>query len=67
MLTNFEERWRKASKPRGVQKIKKQYDDSLLKVGRIPDIINPEDALDSSEDDTEAWHVQVKILHMSAL
>ncbi|KAL8114528.1 phospholipase D beta 1-like [Apium graveolens] len=59
VLTNFEERWRKASKPRGVNKIKKQYDDSLLKVGRIPDIINPEDALDSSEADTEAWHVQV--------
>lgn len=59
ILTNFEERWLKASKPRGLNKLKASYDDALLKLERIPDIIGMEDALSLSEDGPETWHVQV--------
>ncbi|KAK9276408.1 hypothetical protein L1049_005941 [Liquidambar formosana] len=59
ILTNFEERWLMASKPHGIQKLKASYDDALLKIERIPDIIGMADAPCLSEDDPEAWHVQV--------
>ncbi|KAL6129181.1 hypothetical protein ACLB2K_072534 [Fragaria x ananassa] len=39
VLNNFEERWLKASKPQGMKTLKKStYNDSLLKLERIPDI-----------------------------
>ncbi|XP_058086956.1 phospholipase D beta 1-like [Magnolia sinica] len=60
ILTNFEERWAKASKPRGIEKLKRSsYDDALLKIDRIPDIIGMHDAPCSNDDDPETWHVQV--------
>lgn len=59
VLTNFEERWIKASKPHGIQKMKSSLDDSLLKIERIADIIGIEDAACLSDDDPESWHVQV--------
>ncbi|KAM6584425.1 hypothetical protein CsatB_011427 [Cannabis sativa] len=60
VLTNFEERWLKASKPHGMSKLKrKQYDDALLRLERIPDIIGLSEATCSSENDPEAWHVQI--------
>lgn len=59
VLTNFEERWLKASKPRGLQKLKASYDDSLLKIDRISEIIGMEEMSSSSEDDPEVWHIQV--------
>ncbi|KAL6348785.1 hypothetical protein AAG906_033441 [Vitis piasezkii] len=60
ILTNFEERWLKASKPRGLQKLKaSSYDDALLKLERISDIIGMADASCPNENDPEAWHVQV--------
>ncbi|XP_043716588.1 phospholipase D beta 1-like isoform X2 [Telopea speciosissima] len=59
VLTNFEERWRKASKPRGIKKLKKSSDDVLLRLERIPDIIGMHDAPYPSENDPETWHVQV--------
>ncbi|PON85177.1 Phospholipase D family [Trema orientale] len=60
VLTNFEERWLKASKPHGMSKLKrKQYDDALLRLERIPDIIGLSDATSTSEHDPEAWHVQI--------
>ncbi|KAK9277016.1 hypothetical protein L1049_006555 [Liquidambar formosana] len=59
ILTNFEERWLKASKPHGLKKLKASYDDALLKIERIPDIVGMADAYCLSEDDLEAWHVQV--------
>eukprot|EP00268_Persea_americana_P009256 TRINITY_DN13693_c0_g1_i4.p1 TRINITY_DN13693_c0_g1~~TRINITY_DN13693_c0_g1_i4.p1 ORF type:complete len:846 (-),score=170.79 TRINITY_DN13693_c0_g1_i4:245-2782(-) len=59
VLTNFEERWLKASKPHGVEKLKRSsYDDALLKIERIPDIIGP-NAPSSNENRPENWHVQV--------
>ncbi|KAJ7962279.1 Phospholipase D family [Quillaja saponaria] len=59
VLTNFEERWLKAAKPRGIKKLKTSYDDSLLRLERIPDIIGVSDAPSVSENDPESWHVQI--------
>ncbi|XP_058104715.1 phospholipase D gamma 1-like [Magnolia sinica] len=60
VLTNFEERWLKASKPHGIKRLKKSlYDDALLKIDRIPDIVGMHDAPCLSENDPEGWHVQV--------
>ncbi|KAL2516978.1 Phospholipase D beta 1 [Abeliophyllum distichum] len=59
ILTNFEERWLKASKPRGIQKMKASHDDSLLKLDRIPDVLGIEEAANQRQGDPETWHVQV--------
>ncbi|CAI0400016.1 unnamed protein product [Linum tenue] len=59
VLTNFEERWAKASKPRGLQKLKGSLDDALLKLERIPEILGISEVAQMSEHDPEAWHVQV--------
>lgn len=59
VLTNFEERWLKASKPQGMKKLKKTVNDSLLKLERIPDIIGASHAASTSDNDPETWHVQV--------
>ncbi|KAJ4952421.1 hypothetical protein NE237_029253 [Protea cynaroides] len=59
VLTNFEERWLKASKPHGIKKLKTSYDDALLRLERIPDIIGVLDAPYLSENDPETWHTQV--------
>ncbi|CAN1754288.1 Phospholipase D beta 1 [Linum perenne] len=48
VLTNFEERWSKASKPRGIHKLTSSLDDALLKL-----------AASLADKDPEAWHVQV--------
>ena len=62
VLVNFEERWFKAAKPRGIKKLKMSYDDALLRIERIPDIIGVSDFPDVNENDSEAWHVQVILL-----
>ena len=62
VLVNFEERWFKAAKPRGIKKLKKPYDDALLRIERIPDIIGVSDFPGGYENDPEAWHVQVILL-----
>ncbi|OIV89642.1 hypothetical protein TanjilG_12728 [Lupinus angustifolius] len=59
VLTNFEERWLKASKPHGIKKLKISYDDALLRLERIPDIIGINDAPSVGDDNLEAWHVQI--------
>ncbi|CAN6704267.1 unnamed protein product [Malus baccata var. baccata] len=60
VLTNFEERWLKASKPHGMKKLKKSaYGDSLLRLERIPDIIGASHAASTSDNDPETWHVQI--------
>lgn len=61
VLTNFEERWLKAAKPSGIKKFKTSYDDALLRIDRIPDIVGVSDTPTISENDPEAWHVQVRI------
>ncbi|GFY90312.1 phospholipase D beta 1 [Actinidia rufa] len=59
VLTNFEERWWRASNPKGIKKLKISYDDALLKIERIPDIIKADDVPWLSENDREGWHVQI--------
>ncbi|XP_028799208.1 phospholipase D beta 1 [Neltuma alba] len=59
ILTNFEERWLKASKLHGLKKIKGSHDDSLLKIDRISDILGIADVSCSNDNNPEAWHVQV--------
>ncbi|XVE57804.1 hypothetical protein DITRI_Ditri04bG0119300 [Diplodiscus trichospermus] len=59
VFTNFEERWLKASKPHGLQKLKSSHDDALLKIERIPEIVGIAQIPNLSKDDPEAWHVQV--------
>lgn len=62
ILTNFEERWLKAAKPRRWNKLKPGYDDALLRIERIPDILGMFDSTNQDEDDPEAWHVQVNTI-----
>ncbi|TQE12598.1 hypothetical protein C1H46_001810 [Malus baccata] len=59
ILANFEERWLKASKPHGLQKIKTPHDDALLRIERIPEIIGMAEVPCLSGNDPEAWDVQV--------
>uniref|UniRef100_A0A7N0U1K2 Phospholipase D n=1 Tax=Kalanchoe fedtschenkoi TaxID=63787 RepID=A0A7N0U1K2_KALFE len=59
VLTNFEERWLKASKKHGLQKFKSSHDDTLLKIDRIPDIMGRAEAPWLSGDDPQGWHVQI--------
>lgn len=59
VLTNFEERWLKASKPHGIKKLKISYDDALLRIERMPEILGISDIPYVSGDDPEGWHVQV--------
>lgn len=56
VLTNFEERWTKASKVSAGKKVKKT-DDSLLKIDRVGDILGIGDYV--NDEDPEAWDVQV--------
>ncbi|KAH7846736.1 hypothetical protein Vadar_017561 [Vaccinium darrowii] len=101
ILTNFEERWSSASKPRTHEKLKmsggdalqkiskirgitelkalnpkrlletyKSYDDelhddALLSIDSIPEIIRMTDLPCLTDDDPEAWHVQIYGYRMS--
>lgn len=58
VLSNFEERWLKASKPFGIKKLKVSYDDSLLRLERMPDILGACDT-SATENGPECWHVQI--------
>jgi phospholipase D1/2 len=58
VLANFEERWM-ASKPRGIGKGRTSFDDSLLRINRIPDIMGLSEASSANDNDPESWHVQV--------
>lgn len=59
VLTNFEERWLRAAKPTGIKKLKSTYDDALLKIERIPDILRVSDASSIGDNNPAAWHAQV--------
>ncbi|XVF52793.1 hypothetical protein PTKIN_Ptkin05aG0047100 [Pterospermum kingtungense] len=59
ILTNFEERWLKASIPHGLQKLKRSHNDALLKIERIPEIVPMAEIPYMIKDDPETWHVQV--------
>ncbi|TKY75286.1 Phospholipase D delta [Spatholobus suberectus] len=71
ILTNFEQRWRKASKwselGRKLKRVSHLHDDSLIKLERISWILSPSEPIPnddpelwvSKEDDPKNWHVQV--------
>ncbi|KAJ1386117.1 Phospholipase D/Transphosphatidylase [Sesbania bispinosa] len=68
ILTNFEQRWRKAKKWRDfrLKKVTNWHDDPLLKLDRISWIVNPSSGPNgdnvvhvTDENDPETWHVQV--------
>ncbi|RZC05361.1 Phospholipase D delta isoform C [Glycine soja] len=71
ILTNFEQRWRKATKwselGRKLKRVSHWNDDSLIKLERIFWILSPSESTPvddpelwvSKEDDPENWHVQV--------
>ncbi|KAF6160418.1 hypothetical protein GIB67_019187 [Kingdonia uniflora] len=67
ILTNFEERWLKASKRHGIKKLKRSNDDALLRIERIPDIVGMLEAQSINESDPEDWHVQVCTLFCGLL
>lgn len=62
VLTNFEQRWKKATR---------WHDDELIEIGRISWILGPTKEtrpqgdphlMVSEDEDPETWHVQVRIL-----
>ncbi|XP_061365758.1 phospholipase D delta-like [Gastrolobium bilobum] len=68
ILTNFEQRWRKAKKWRDfrLKKVTNWHDDALLRLDRISWILNPSSGPDgdkavhvTDENDPESWNVQV--------
>ncbi|GAA0153971.1 phospholipase [Lithospermum erythrorhizon] len=59
VLTNFEERWLKAAKPQGIKKLKTSYDDALLRIERMADILGMQDVPFVNDSDPEGWHVQI--------
>ncbi|KAF5816799.1 putative phospholipase D [Helianthus annuus] len=59
LMTNFEERWLKASKPHGLKKLKTSYDDALLRIERVPEILGVNDQPYPNDQDPEGWHVQI--------
>ncbi|KAL4650299.1 hypothetical protein ACB092_01G077100 [Castanea dentata] len=71
VLTNFEQRWRKATKwselTQRFKRVSHWHDDALIKLERISWILSPSKSIPnddpiicvSKEDDPENWHVQV--------
>ncbi|PKA53093.1 Phospholipase D beta 1 [Apostasia shenzhenica] len=59
VLQNFEERWLKSAKRHGIKKLRKSYDDALLKLERIHDIIGMNESPYLNDNDPETWHVQI--------
>ncbi|KAK7292571.1 hypothetical protein RJT34_15422 [Clitoria ternatea] len=59
VLTNFEERWLRAAKPKGIKKLRSSYDDALLKLDRIRDFISAPHAYSVDNDNPGSWHVQI--------
>ncbi|XP_059650190.1 phospholipase D beta 1-like [Cornus florida] len=59
VLNNFEERWLKASKPQGMKKLKREYDDALIKIDRLKEMNGVSDTPCLGENDPESWHVQI--------
>ncbi|PON64049.1 Phospholipase D [Trema orientale] len=59
ILTNFEERWLRASKQSGLQRLKSSYDDQLLRIERIPEFISIAEVAGKGENNPETWNVQV--------
>ena len=69
ILTNFEQRWKKAKKRDfKLKKVANKHDDALIRLDRVSKIVTPtsdnngdEKVRVSSEEDRENWHVQVQV------
>lgn len=60
VLANFEERWLKTTKQRSsLKKLTSSFDDALLSIERISDIIPMDEVPCLSENNPETWNVQV--------
>lgn len=71
ILTNFEQRWRKAARwselGKKIKRVSYWQDDSLIKLERISWILSPSESVPndhpdlwiSKEDDPQNWNVQV--------
>ncbi|KAL1818583.1 phospholipase D beta 1 [Daucus carota subsp. sativus] len=59
VLTNFEERWHRAGKPHIIKTLKISYDDALLRLDRMPNILGMSDAPHLDDSDPNGWHVQI--------
>ncbi|KAK9740079.1 hypothetical protein RND81_03G009700 [Saponaria officinalis] len=70
VLTNFEQRWRKATKSslrRKIKSISHWHDDALLKIDRISWILTPSESVSTNDSklwatgdsDSESWQVQI--------
>ncbi|XP_057493395.1 phospholipase D delta-like [Actinidia eriantha] len=66
IMTNFEQRWRKATKNFKLKKVAYWHDDALIKLDRISWILTPsfgpngdKNVRVTDEEDPENWHVQV--------
>ncbi|CAI0382402.1 unnamed protein product [Linum tenue] len=67
VLTNFEQRWKKAAKLRRFKTVTHWHDDSLIKLERISWILSPSPSVSiddpslwvTEEKDPEKWNVQV--------
>lgn len=71
ILTNFEQRWKKATKwselGQKLKRVSRWHDDSLIKLERISWILSPSESMSnddpelwvSKEDDPQNWHIQV--------
>ena len=67
IMTNFEQRWRKATKNFKLKKVAYWHDDALIKLDRISWILTPsfgpngdKNVRVTDEEDPENWHVQVR-------
>ncbi|KAI5421511.1 Phospholipase D beta 1, variant 3 [Lathyrus oleraceus] len=56
ILTNFEECWLRAVKLTGKKRL---YDDALLKIERVSNIIHVSDTPSVGDDNPETWHTQI--------
>ena len=59
ILTNFEERWLRASKQSGLKRLKSSNDDQLLRIERIPEFISMAEVSGQGQHNPETWNVQV--------
>ncbi|RHN71183.1 putative phospholipase D [Medicago truncatula] len=71
ILTNFEQRWKKATRwselGQKLKRVSSWHDDSLIKLERISWILSPSESMSnddpelwvSKEDDPQNWHIQV--------
>ncbi|MED6106363.1 hypothetical protein PIB30_004138 [Stylosanthes scabra] len=71
ILTNFEQRWRKANRwtelGKKIKRVSKWQDDSLIKLERISWILSPSESVPNDhpdlwvcqEDDPQSWNIQI--------